>query len=120
MTELTDMREREYFKQFARRTGMFIGRPSLKGVTAFLIGYDQDARRHGGPGLDGWREWLMARYQVGPSLAWEAQIQQIALGEAEVRPDLTPEEETQVTDVLFELLDKFLADQERAHHKPQP
>ncbi|MEU1729205.1 hypothetical protein [Nonomuraea sp. NPDC005692] len=53
MTEPTDMSEREYFNQFARRTGMFIGRPSLKGVTAFLIGYDQAARRHGGPGREG-------------------------------------------------------------------
>ncbi|GAA3656092.1 hypothetical protein GCM10022224_019050 [Nonomuraea antimicrobica] len=119
MTELTDMSERKYFNQFAKRTGMFIGRPSLKGVTAFLIGYDQAARRHGGPGLDGWREWLMARYQVGTNLVWEAQIQQIALGETGVRPDLTPEEETQVTGVLFDLLDKFLADQERALQGPQ-
>jgi len=119
MTELTDMSEREYFNQFARRTGMFIGRPSLKGVTAFLIGYDQAARRHGGPGLDGRREWLLGRHQVGTNLGWEAQIQQIALGEAGVRPDLTPEEETQVTDVLFDLLDKFLADQERARQNPQ-
>ncbi|YCK37220.1 hypothetical protein ACNF49_25160 [Actinomadura sp. ATCC 39365] len=119
MTEPTDMSEREYFNQFARRTGMFIGRPSLKGVTAFLIGYDQAARRHGGPGLDGWREWLMARHQVGTNLVWEAQIAQIALGESGVGRDLTPDEETQVTNVLFDLLDKFLADQERARQHPQ-
>ncbi|MEV0613297.1 hypothetical protein AB0I81_08205 [Nonomuraea sp. NPDC050404] len=119
MTDLTDMSEREYFNQFATRTGMFIGRPSLERVTAFLIGYDQAARRHGGPGLDGWREWLTARHHVSPNLVWEAQIQQIALGEAGIRPDLTPEEETQVTDVLFELLDKFLAGQERARKNPR-
>ncbi len=66
-----------------------------------------------------WREWLTARHQVGTNLVWEAQIQRIALGEAGVRPDLTPEEETQVIDVLFDLLDKFLADQERARQNPQ-
>ncbi|MFE0153680.1 hypothetical protein ACFWY5_41550 [Nonomuraea sp. NPDC059007] len=119
MTELIDMSEREYFSHFAKRTGMFIGLPSLKGVTAFLIGYDQAARRHGGPGLDGWREWLMARHHVGTNLVWEAQIRQIALGETGFRADLTPEEETHVTGVLFDLLDKFLADQERARQNPQ-
>ncbi len=62
----------------------------------------------------------MARHQVGTNLVWEAQIQQIALGEAGVGPDLTPEEETQVPEVLFDLLDKFLADQERARQNPHP
>jgi hypothetical protein len=55
VTNLIDMSEREYFAQFSKRTGTFIGRMSLTGVTAFMVGYDQAARRRGGPVLDGWR-----------------------------------------------------------------
>ncbi|WP_158686545.1 hypothetical protein [Streptomyces griseoflavus] len=43
MTNRIDMSEREYFAQFAKRTGMFMGRTSLTGVTAFMVGYDQTA-----------------------------------------------------------------------------
>jgi hypothetical protein len=48
-TNLIDMSERRYFAQVAKRTGMFLGRTSLTGVTAFMVGYDQAAQRHGGP-----------------------------------------------------------------------
>jgi hypothetical protein len=110
VTNLIDMSEREYFAQFAKRTGMFIGRTSLTGVTAFLVGYDQAAQRHGGPGLDGWRDWLMANYQVSGNIIWEAQIREVALPGWEGGWDLTPEQETHVLKVLFELFDKFLAE----------
>ncbi|MFF7127930.1 hypothetical protein [Streptomyces sp. NPDC008240] len=112
MTNLIEMSEREYFAQFAKRTGMFIGRTTLSGATAFIVGYDQAARRHGGPGLDGWREWLMANHQVGGNLVWEAQIRQIALPDWQGEWDLTPEQEVHVLDVLFALLDNFLAERE--------
>ncbi|MEU7764101.1 hypothetical protein AB0B25_03110 [Nocardia sp. NPDC049190] len=114
MTNLTDMGEREYFAQFAKRVGMFIGRTTLDRVTAFMVGYDQAARRFGGPGLDGWREWLMASHQVGGNLVWEAQILQIALSDWDGGRDLTPEQEAHVLEVLFDLLDKFLAERESA------
>ncbi|CAM5561651.1 hypothetical protein BOQ63_007050 (plasmid) [Streptomyces viridifaciens] len=114
MTNLIDMNEREYFVQFAKRTGMFIGRTSLTGVTAFMVGYDQAAQRHGGPGLDGWREWLMANYPVSGNLVWEAQIRQVALPGWEGGWDLTPEQEAHVLKVLFELFDKFLAERDGA------
>lgn len=106
------MSECEYFAQFAKRTGMFIGRATLSAATAFMAGYDQAARRHGGPGLDGWREWLMANHQVSDNLVWEAQIRQIALPDGEGGWDLTPEQEAHVLRVLFELLDKFLGERE--------
>lgn len=112
MTNLIDMSEREYFAHFAKRTGMFIGRTSLTGVTAFMVGYDQAAQRHGGPGLDGWREWLMENFQVSGNLVWEAQIRQVALPGREGGWELTPEEEAQVLTVLFELFDKFLAERD--------
>ncbi|AKH85615.1 hypothetical protein AA958_29010 [Streptomyces sp. CNQ-509] len=108
------MSEREYFAQFAKRTGMFIGRTSLTGVTAFMVGYDQAAQRRGGPGLDGWREWLMKYVQVSGNLVWEAQIRQVALPGWEGGWELTPEQEAHVLKVLFELFDKFLADRDTA------
>lgn len=112
MTNLIDMSEREYLAQFAKRTGMFIGRTTLSGATAFMVGYDQAARRHGGAGLDGWSEWLMANHQVSGNLVWEAQIRQIALPDRQGGSDLTPEQEGHVLKVLFELLDKFLTERE--------
>ncbi|MFK0173560.1 hypothetical protein ACIQU5_32735 [Streptomyces sp. NPDC090306] len=113
MTNLINMSEREYFAQFAKRTGMFIGRTSLTGATAFMMGYDEAAQRYGGPGLTGWREWLMANHQVGTNLVWEAQVRQVALPAAQQGyRDLTPEEEAHVLKVLFELLDRFRAERE--------
>ncbi|MET0134168.1 MAG: hypothetical protein ABW215_11310 [Kibdelosporangium sp.] len=112
MTELMEMSEREYFGQFAKRPGMFIGRTTLGGVTAFMVGYDQAARRYGGPGLDGWREWLMANHEVSGNLVWEAQVRQIALPDRQGGPDLTPEQEARVLKVLFELFDEFLAERD--------
>ncbi|NUP15844.1 MAG: hypothetical protein HOZ81_07060 [Streptomyces sp.] len=111
---MIDMSEREYFAQFAKRAGMFIGRTSLTGVTAFMVGYDQAAQRHGGPGLDGWREWLMENFQVSSNLVWEAQIRQVALPSWEGGRELTPEQEAHVLKALFELLDKFLAERDTA------
>lgn len=118
MTNLIELSEREYFAQFAKRTGMFIGRPSLDGVTAFLVGYDQAAARHGGPGLSGWREWLMAHHRVAANLVWEAQIRQIALPDWKGGRELTAEQETLVLEKLFELLDAFLAEREAATSAP--
>ncbi len=109
---MVDMSEREYFAIFAKRTGMYIVPASLDGVTAFMTGYDQAAKRYGGPGLDGWREWLMERYPVGYNLVWEAQIRQIALPDWERGRDLAPDEEARVLNVLFELFDTFLAERE--------
>ncbi|MEV0068691.1 hypothetical protein [Amycolatopsis sp. NPDC050768] len=112
MTNLIEMSEREYFAFFAKRTGMFIGRTTLSGTTAFMAGYDHAASRHGGPGLDGWREWLMANHEVSRNLVWQAQIEQIALPDRQGGTVLTPEQEAHVLEVLFELLDEFLAERE--------
>ncbi|AYL40435.1 hypothetical protein CNQ36_34120 (plasmid) [Streptomyces fungicidicus] len=114
MTNLIDMSEREYFAQFAKRTGMFMGCTSLTVVTAFMVGYDQAAQRHGGPGLDGWREWLMENFQVSGNLVWEGQIRQVALPGWEGGWELTPEQEAHVLKVLFKLFDKFLAERDAA------
>lgn len=98
---LIDMSEREYFAQFAKRTGMFIGCTSLTGATAFMVGYDQAARRHGGAGLTGWREWLMKNYEVSGNLTWQAQIQQVAIPGWSGGGDLSPQQEAHVLKMLF-------------------
>ncbi|MGW2864486.1 hypothetical protein [Streptomyces sp. NPDC001205] len=60
MKQLSQMSEREYFAHVGQRPGMFVGKASFHTLTAFLIGYDQHALRHGGHGLVGWHEWLAA------------------------------------------------------------
>ena len=56
----------------------------------------------------------MANHQVSPNLAWPAQIRQIVLGLNSGCRDLTPEKEERVLEVLFELLDRFLAEDGRS------
>lgn len=119
VTSTSELTEREYFAMFAERTGAFIGRPSMTGVAGFLDGYDQAARRYGRPGLDGWQKWLTANHQAAPNLAWWAQIMRIAFpidrfGQLMSMSDLTAEQESWALTVLFELLDAFLAERERA------
>jgi hypothetical protein len=55
MTQLADTTEREYCASVGQRLGMFVRRSSLTDLEAFLVGYDQHALRHGGPGLAGWK-----------------------------------------------------------------
>lgn len=87
---------------------------TLGGATAFLVGYDQAAQRHGGAGLSGWRDWLMANHQVSSNLVWEAQIREIALPGWKGSRDLSPDQEAHVLKTLFGLLDTFLAEREAA------
>ncbi|WP_297626181.1 hypothetical protein [Nocardia sp.] len=115
MTDPNDLTEREFIALFARRSGMYIGRPDVRGVTCFLNGYDAAARRGGRPLLDGFHEWLIANYIGHPnSLVWEALIELIALPDHDRADARTPEQEARVLEVLFDLLDKFLAERETA------
>ncbi|MCA2208793.1 hypothetical protein [Nocardia rosealba] len=103
--------EREYLLQFAARPGMFIGFTTVRGVTCFLNGYDYAARRTGGRGLDGFREWLLANHlRRESSLCWSGLVTQIALPARDDETDLSPEQELRVVEVLFDLLDQFLAE----------
>ncbi|MFC9660608.1 hypothetical protein ACFVJ5_10240 [Nocardia sp. NPDC127606] len=105
--------EREYLRQFAARPGMYIGFTTVRGVTCFLDGYDYAARRSGGRGLDGFREWLLTNHlRRESSLSWSSVITQIALSERDADTDLTPEQEVRILEVLFDLLDRFLAERE--------
>lgn len=109
----SSLTEREYLRQFAARPGIFIGFTSVRGVTCFLEGYDYAARRSGGPGLDGFRDWLLAnQLRRQSSFTWPGLIEQIAVPEWDFVTDLTPEQEIRILEVLFDLLDRFLAGRE--------
>ncbi|MCC3768224.1 hypothetical protein [Streptomyces sp. UNOC14_S4] len=115
MKQLSELSERDYFASVRQRPGMFVGRASFPMLAAFLTGYDQHAIRHNGPGLVGWREWLVAHRGQDCNHAWPGQVLHIAL------PDgwddmwcLPPEDERRAIDVMFQLLDVFLAERESA------
>jgi hypothetical protein len=115
MKPLSEMTEREYFVSVGQRPGMFVGKTSFHMLTAFLTGYDQHALRHGGPGLTGWHDWLVARRGRDCNHAWPGQILHIALPNGwDDLWNLPPEDEQQAIKVLFELLDEFAAEREAA------
>ncbi|MFI6663060.1 hypothetical protein ACIBL8_47160 [Streptomyces sp. NPDC050523] len=115
MKPLSEMTDREYFVCVGRRPGMFVGTTSFAMLTAFLTGYDQHALRHGGRGLTGWHDWLVARRGRDCNHAWPGQVLHIALpnGWDDVW-NLPPEDEQHAIKVLFELLDEFAAECEAA------
>ncbi|WP_225804591.1 hypothetical protein [Streptomyces sp. NK15101] len=109
------MTEREYFASVGRRPGMFVGKTSFHMLTAFLTGYDQHALRHGGHGLTGRHDWLVARRGRDCNHAWPGQVLHIALPHGwENVWNLPPEDEQHAIKALFELLDEFTAEREVA------
>ncbi|WP_329389148.1 hypothetical protein OG625_35395 [Streptomyces sp. NBC_01351] len=109
------MTEREYFATVGRCPGMFVGTSSFHRMTAFLTGYDQHAIRHGGPGLAGWHEWLVARRGRDCNHTWAGLVLHIALpGGWDNMRNLPPEDEEHALVVLFRLLDEFLAERDSA------
>ncbi|MFI5558965.1 hypothetical protein ACIA2T_06760 [Amycolatopsis japonica] len=111
MRDVKACSEREYFAVVAERPGMF-GIRSLSDLESFLIGYDQHALRHGGPGLDGWRDWLVARRGKDCNHGWTGQVRHLALPEGWTSWDITSEQEARVSRLLFALFDEFLAERE--------
>ncbi|MFE3448718.1 hypothetical protein ACFXJ8_07245 [Nonomuraea sp. NPDC059194] len=109
---LTEMSEREYFANVRARLPMYVMGGRLDRFEAFLDGYDQHARRHGGPGLEGWTDWLVAKHGQTCSHGWSGQVRHIALPEGWDRWDLPPHQEQLVIDALFELLDGYLAERD--------
>ncbi|MFI0739055.1 hypothetical protein ACH4PU_13345 [Streptomyces sp. NPDC021100] len=110
---LAEMTEREYFACVGRRPGMYVGKPSFHALAAFLTGYDQHAVRHGGPGLAGWRDWLVGRRGRDCEHAWPGQVLHIALPRGwDDFWALPPEDEERAIETLFELLDEFAAERE--------
>jgi hypothetical protein len=82
-------------------------------LAAFLTGYDEGAIRHGGRGLTGWWEWLVARRGRDCNHGWQGQVLHIALpGGWDSYWDLSPEYEEHAIKALFQLLDEFTAERE--------
>ncbi|MET7685777.1 hypothetical protein [Streptomyces sp. NPDC005423] len=114
MTQLIEMSEREYFASVGKRPGMVVGRSSFHALTSFLTGYDQSSARHRAPGLSGWHEWLVARRGQRCNHAWPSQVLHIALPGGWDNPwNLPPDHEARAIEVLFQLLDEFLAEREK-------
>ncbi|WP_246235988.1 hypothetical protein [Streptomyces boluensis] len=111
------MSEREYWADVAKRPGMFVGQTSLARLEAYVDGYDAHAQRHGGPGLGGWREWLVTRRGRSCNHTWQGQVRHLALPEGWDSWELPADQEQQVIRVLFELLDQFLAERELAERE---
>jgi hypothetical protein len=61
MERVSEVNDRKYFATGGRHSGISVGRHSFHMVASFLFGYSQLALRHGGSGLAGWRDWLVAR-----------------------------------------------------------
>ncbi|MFI5732354.1 hypothetical protein ACIA49_19700 [Kribbella sp. NPDC051587] len=112
---LLDLSEREYWAYVSERPGMFVGRPRLASLEAYVDGYVAHAIRHGGPALEGWYEWLVARRGRECNHGWNGLVRHIALPDGWESWDLPPNQESHVIKVLFELLDEFLAEQEPRH-----
>jgi hypothetical protein len=94
------------------RSGLEPGRTTLIDLEAFLEGYDQHSLRHGGPGLNGWQDWLVVRRGEDCNHAWPGQVRHLALPSGWDGDGLSADEEQHVIRVLFELLDQFLAERE--------
>lgn len=108
-----EMTEREYFASVGKRPGMFVGTASFGKVTAFLTGYDQHALRHGGPGLTGFHDWLVAHGGRRCNHGWPGQVLHIALPDGlDTIAQLPAGDEKRAIEVLFQLLDQFAAERE--------
>lgn len=97
-----------------QRPHLFVGKTSFHVLTAFLTGYDEHALRHGGQGLTGWHDWLVARRGRDCNHAWPGQVLHLALPNGWHHWNLPPEDERHAIKVLFELLDEFTAEREAA------
>jgi hypothetical protein len=69
------------------------------------------AWRRGDSAFEGWREWLADRLGHSHNLVWPLLVVRIALPESTGGPwDLAPEDDTRAVEVMFSLLDEFLAE----------
>lgn len=93
-----------FWENFRKRPGMYVGRVTYDGVTAFLNGYDHAC---GGVLLNGLRQWLTDTHQVGGNLVWSAQVLQIVFSEGRPAEPWSEAEHRQAVDGLFALLEGF-------------
>ncbi|WP_280726786.1 hypothetical protein [Kitasatospora sp. MAA4] len=110
------MTDREFLALVRRRPGMYTsGGPTFYTMAAFVAGYDAHAWREGRPLLDGLGEWLAMRHGKPSNLVWWAQIRLMALPDGcQSAAGLPDESESKAIDLMFQLLDDFLAEYEGA------
>ncbi|MFF4017261.1 hypothetical protein [Streptomyces sp. NPDC001843] len=93
-----------FWENFSKRTGMFVGRVTYEGVTAYLDGYDHAC---GGVLLKGLEQWLADTYQAGENLIWSAQVVQVVFPEGRPAHPWSEDEHRQAVDRLFALLEGY-------------
>ncbi|MFF4275214.1 hypothetical protein [Streptomyces sp. NPDC001536] len=93
-----------FWENFRDRTGMYVGRVTYDGVTAYLAGYDHAG---GGVLLNGFREWLATAYGVGDNLVWMAQVVLIVFPEGRPESPWSQDQHMRAVDGLVALLDEF-------------
>ncbi|MFD4696383.1 hypothetical protein [Streptomyces niveus] len=101
-----DESHQRFWENFRRRTGMYVGRITYEGVTAFLDGYNHAG---GGVLLGGLTEWLADTKQAGQNLVWSAQVVGVVFPGGRPAEPWSPEEHRQAVAGLFALLDEFFA-----------
>ncbi|MEV7885823.1 hypothetical protein ACWD3I_36930 [Streptomyces sp. NPDC002817] len=93
-----------FWESFRDRTGMYLGRTTYEGVTAYLNGYDHAS---GGVLLNGLREWLADTYGVGENLVWWAQVVLIVFPDGRPDSPWSKDEHTRAVEGLVALLEEF-------------
>ena len=93
--------------ELRRRPGMYIGRPSVIRLAAFLRGYDYALSKLDGrsvdPILPAFRDWIHQRFQTR-KVSWEDLILQHSKDEEDAWKG------------LWELFDEYLAERTSAHN----
>lgn len=100
---------RRVFSELRRTPGMFVWNVNYDSITGFIEGYDQAFQ---GGALLGFREWLVVRNDGGNNLAWVGLVLYLAFpGAADPyeRMNESPEARDAALNMLFDLLDEFLA-----------
>jgi hypothetical protein len=116
MIDFDALSERQLIATIAQRPGMFIGRVTYECMAQYLSGYDLGAQRAGSRGLEGLRDWLLGRLGHSSPLVWTSIVLQIAFPEQDLHPELlTPKQEKHALNVLFKLLDDFLAERDNSN-----
>ncbi|MFG3304905.1 hypothetical protein [Streptomyces wuyuanensis] len=101
-----------FWQSFRERTGMYVSPVTFHGVTAYLNGYDHGC---GGALLNGFRQWLADRYEVGPNLVWWAQVVQVVFPEGRPSDPWADEQHHQAVAGTLTLLEEYfqhLSDQD--------
>ncbi len=95
------------------RRRVFAGDPQLDQLIAFALGYDLAT---GYRLLDGFSDWLVSVHGSGRNIHWSGHVRsycyEVDLGNRVGVGARSPEQEEQACDRFFELLDRFMADEE--------